>query len=103
LSGARLAFALAVLLGSALGVMPRAGCAAEEAPRVLPPVVTICRDRTSGDCWVVPGEAPCRDEKRPEASVFRVVLAGPGRDDAEVALAQCRALRTTGAASAGCG
>jgi hypothetical protein len=88
---------VAVLLGRGAGASepvapklepaPQAAPAGEPGARPLPPTVAVCRDRAARRCWTAPRDADCGGVD----AVYRVVIAGPGRTDADDALAACRA------------
>jgi hypothetical protein len=67
---------------------------ADDAPaRAIAPTVAVCRDRAAKRCWTAPRGADCGGVD----AVYRVVIAAPGRTDADDALAACRQEMTEGA------
>jgi hypothetical protein len=72
---------------------PPAAPAGEPRARPLPPTVAVCRDRAARRCWTAPRGTDCGGVD----AVYRVVIAAPGRTDADDALAACRREMTEGA------
>lgn len=66
---------------------PPAAPASDPTARRLPPTIAVCRDPGARKCWTAPTAAGCGGVD----AVFRVVIAEPGRTDADDALAACRA------------
>jgi len=85
---------LARVGGAADAVAPKldppaapAAPAPDPTARKLPPTIAVCRDVAARKCWTAPTADGCGGVD----AVYRVVIAEPGRSDANDALAACRA------------